>query len=464
MNPDASRSRAAWPPLRSALAESVWPAVPNPQAALLMALQYQLEESQWWPQDRLLEHQHGQLAGVLRHAWESVPFYRDRLAAAGYDPAARPQAEHAGAVLARMPPLARADIQAAGTALHARNLPAGHGQPRRGETSGSTGRPIVFLSSDLESLHWNAYTLRDHLWHGRDLGAKLCAIRFAKQEGALPGWGPATDAIFVTGPSAMLSISTPIEKQIEWLQRERPAYLLSYPSNLEALAEACVARGAVLEGLREVRTVSETLKPGLREKVRHAWNVPLTDIYSTKEAGYLALQCPRHEHYHVLSEHVIVEILDAQGAPCAPGQAGRMVITTLHKFAMPLIRYEIGDYGVAGAPCDCGRGLPVLEQILGRQRNMMRLPDGGRRWPLCDLTKMPDIPGVVQYQYRQAALDTLEVSLVTGPDFRREDEPRLTAFIHRKLEYPFNIRYRYCSEIARGAEGKFEDFICAVPE
>ena len=127
-----------------------------------------------------------------------------------------------------------------------------------------------------------------------------------------------------------------------------------------------------LPGLREVRTLGEASTPDLRALCREAWGVPLVDVYSAEEVGYIALQCPEHEHYHVQAESVLVEILDERGAPAPPGETGRVVVTDLHNFAMPLVRYEIGDYAEVGEPCACGRGLPVLRRIVGRVRNMLR--------------------------------------------------------------------------------------------
>ena len=89
-------------------------------------------------------------------------------------------------------------------------------------------------------------------------------------------------------------------------------------------------------------------------------------MYTCQEAGYLALQCPDYPHFHVQSENVLLEVVDDVGQPCGPGEVGRVLITSLNNFATPLIRYELGDYAEVGAPCPCGRGLPVLKRIMGR--------------------------------------------------------------------------------------------------
>ncbi len=440
--------------LRSSIPGQVWPAVPDNAGALALALQYQLMQSEWWPVERITQFQFAQFNSVVRHAVAQVPYYKARFAEIGFN---------AGSVLtpevfARLPVLTRRDVQSAGAALFAASIPAQHGGIASGETSGSTGAPVVFRSSLLEQLFWNAFTLRDHLWHRRDLSGRLAAVRYAPAGGTAASWGPATDAAFMTGDCAILHIDTDLSQQVDWLCERDPVYLLSYASNIRQLALAFMARGLRLPRLREVRSVSEVVGPELRTLVRGAWNVPLTDMYSAKEVGYIALQCPERDVYHVQSENVLVEIVDDYNRPCAPGQAGRVLLTALHKFAMPLIRYEIGDYAVPGEACACGRGLPTIREIRGRERNMMHLPNGDKRWPLCDLVKEPQLPGILQYQFVQKSHEHLELRLVVGPQYSRNLEPVLQEIVHRRLGYPFELAIFYGDSIPRSSGGKYEDF------
>jgi phenylacetate-CoA ligase len=445
--------------LRSAVDGMVWPSVPDGAGAAALAMQFQLAQSQCWSPEQLLSHQLQQIEIVLRHAFAHVPHYRVVLAGAGYQPDRKLTREH----FAQLPVLTRKAVQSIGAALFAVRMPAGHGNVHAGETSGSTGMPVVFRSSALEQLMWNAATLRDHEWHRRDRGGRLAAIRFAPGGGMTPGWGPATDVAFKTGDCPVLHIETAIDRQVDWLCEQNPVYLLSYPSNLAELARAFIARNLTLPRLRGVRSVSEAVRGDLRGLVHQAWGVGLTDMYTTKEVGYIALQCPDHDVYHVQSENVLVEIVDDDGNPCAPGQTGRVLVTALHNFAMPLIRYEIGDYAVAGEPCACGRGLPVIREILGRSRNMLHLPGGELRWPLCDLVKEPELPGIRQYQYIQKSPEHIEVHLVVGPQYTRVLEPTLEAIVQRRLGYPFKLSIFYHDDIARSASGKYEDFRCELP-
>lgn len=440
--------------LRSSMPGQLWPAVPDNAGALALALQYQFSRSEWWPAERIAQFQFVQLNSVVRHAFEQVPYYRAQLTAIGYTAASGLTPE----LLALLPVLTRRDIQAAGAALFAARSPLEHGAIVTGETSGSTGAPVVFRNSLLEQLFWNAFTLRDHLWHRRDLSGRLAAVRYAPAAGTSAGWGPATDTAFVTGDCAMLHIDTDVSRQIDWLCETDPVYLLSYASNIRELARAFMARGLRLPRLREVRSVSEVVGADLRTLVRQAWNVRLTDMYSAKEVGYIALQCPESDVYHVQSENVLVEIVDEHNKPCVPGQVGRVLLTALHKFAMPLLRYEIGDYAVPGEPCVCGRGLPTIREIRGRERNIMLLPNGEKRWPLCDLVKEPELPGILQYQFVQKSPERLELRLVVGPQYSHDLEPALRAIVHRRLGHPFEVAIVYGDSIPRGAGGKYEDF------
>lgn len=441
-----------------------WPAIPKPYAASKLAVLFQLEQTQWWPEERIREFQFRQLARVVEHACHSVPFYRKRFADAGLDPArvATPDC------WSRLPLLSRTDVQDAGTALHAEKVPKQHGRIGQVLTSGSTGRPIAALNTELTQFFWRVLTLRDHLWHKRDFRRSFAAIRDTDSPQAKPpegkradNWGDATRDVVATGPAALLTVHSSLDQQADWLMRHNPSYLLCYPSALLALARHFQSTGQKLSELREVRAFGEVLEPECRSMCREAWDVPIVDMYSSQEVGYLALQCPEHEHYHVQSEGALVEIVDEEGRQCGPGQIGRVVVTTMHNFAMPLLRYELGDYVEVGEPCTCGRGLPVLKRILGRKRNMFTLPDGRQRWPAFELDPtrafVASLP-VRQYQVIQRNPEQIEILVVAYRPLSETEEMGVREMVVKGLDYPFRITFTYVDEIPRTPGGKFEDF------
>lgn len=450
----------------SSLSSVAWPATPKPAGAALLALQFQLEQSQWWPADMLRARQMEQVDTLLKHAYQSIDFHRTRLSAAGY----APEQLLTDATWQAIPILTRSEIQQAGDALLSKQIPASHGSAKESQTSGSTGRPLKTYVTDITQFFWHAFTLRDHLWHRRDFSAKLGIIRYWPGNSASPpsglhfqGWGPSTDLAFHTGPSSVLSIDSSITQQAEWLLMEKPDYLLTHPTVARALAEHFIEHKLSLPSLQEVRTLSEALPLDLRALCQQAWKVPVVDMYTTREAGYIALQCPDYQHYHIQSESVLVEILDDNGLPCQPGEVGRVVITTLHNFAYPLIRYEIGDYAEAGDACPCGRGLPVIKRIMGRVRNMMQLPGGEQRWPLLNYKVYREIVPLRQLQLIQRNPDEMLVRLVTERPVTNDEESRLAEAIRASLGYHFALNFNYCEEIPRSKSGKFEDFICEIP-
>ncbi len=399
-----------------------------------------------------------QLQSLLKHAHDTLPFWRARLAAANFQPAVTPSTEW----LSTLPVLTRHEVQTLGDALACDKLPAQHGQVVQGMTSGSTGRPITFYGSELTQLFWRAFTLRDHLWQRRDFSTKLAAIRTGVEQLVTAGWGGATDSVYRTGPLATLNISTDIDAQLEWLREEDPDYLLSFSSNLRALAVRALELGIRLPKLREVRTFGEALPEDLRALCRRAWNVKLVDIYSAQEVGYIALQCPGHDHYHVQSENIIVEILDEHGTACAPGQIGRVVVSTLHNFAMPLIRYDIGDYAESGEPCACGRGLPVIRRILGRRRNLLILPDGRQHWPSYPSDQWAHIAPVRQLQMIQRTREDILLRIVAPRPLTPQESDGLISALQASLGHPFVMQIERVAAIPRAPNFKYEDFISEV--
>lgn len=456
-------------PFSSALPDIVWPAAVSPRGMATLSLLFQLERTQGWTAERLRDFQQAQLKSLLRHAAEHVPFYRGRLA--GLVDAT---GEAFWTQWQAMPLLSREDVQKADQDLLSRAVPDGHGELSEVFTSGSTGKPIRAVRSELWQLMWSAVTVREHLWHGRDLSRKLAAIRESgagkasyPQGQRFEHWGFSTGEIFKTGPCVSLNITTPIDDQLRWLGREEPDYLLTHPTMLDRLVRRGAEIGFRPTRLRQVLTISEVLAPGLRELCRREWGVPIVDTYSTREAGYLALQCPAAEHYHLQSESILVEILDSSGNACAPGEIGRVVVTPLHNLAMPLLRYDVGDYAEVGeaCPCPCGRGLPVIRRILGRRQNMLHLADGSERWPLLsssDIGKLLTLAPIRQYQFVQTHRDRIELRLQTARSLTDGEARAIVEQVRNKFGDGFRVELAFPKELARTAAGKFEDFLCLL--
>ena len=445
-----------------------WPGIFNRHGAAVASLLQQIEASQWWSPEDLRRHQLLQIQRLLAHARAHVPFYRNRLAAA--DPAAESGGTLTPEIWSAIPLLTRAEIQAAGERLFSHRIPQAHGEARPISSSGSTGRPVTVMVTNVQQLFWQVFTVRDHVWQRRDLSGTQAVIRsFADGKAEYPdgdrsaNWGRGIAGLYRTGPSVNLAITATVEQQAEWLERVRPTYLLTLPSVAAELAAHFRSSGRRLPSLRQVRTMAEPADHTLRDLCREAWGVGVADMYSAQETGYIALQCPEHEHLHVQAEGALVEVLDDDLRPCGPGQVGRVVVTPLHNFATPLIRYEVGDFAEVGDACPCGRGLPVLRRILGRVRNMCTLPDGGRVWPRLTEVRYTEIAPIRQFQVVQTEPAVLEVRLVATRGLTADEEDRLRDLINGRIGATFDIVFRYPDAIPRGPSGKYEEFRSDLP-
>lgn len=425
-------------------------------SAEVMALLHERRVSERLPLEALERLQRTMLLAVARHSATNSRHFAARMKAAGLVPSAL--GKEGG--LARLPPLTREELVRAGDTLFCKSCPSSHGPIATATTSGSTGEPVTVRRTGLCHWHWLAYTLREHLWHNRDFAGRLAVVRATISEPIeTPDWGPPANLLFRTGPGSAMPPSRSVQELCQWLAGFDPDHLLVLPSTLAALVAELAQIGQRLARLKSIRTLSETLHPELRESTSRVLGVPIHDSYTSQEGGIMATQCPAGS-YHV-SETILLEVLDAAGQPCGVGEIGRIVITDLINFATPLIRYEIGDYAEVGAPCACGRGLPVIRRFLGRERNLVLLPDGTRHWPMVGFPRWGEAYPVRQFQFVQLDRTTILARMSASGRPDAAQEARLTAIIQNALHHPFDIRYEWHgTPLPRGPGGKFEEFLC----
>lgn len=441
----------------STMPHCVWPAIPSDVGAQALALQFQLERSQWMSPDDIRLAQFRQLRHVLDEACVKIEYWTDALRQIDFQ-SGQPLT---GEQLTALPVLTRSDLQRLGSSLLNMSVPSQHGMVSKAHTSGSTGTPVAFYQTDLTRHFWSALTLREHFWQHRDFKGTLAAIRSNVENDQASNWGFSTASVIATGPVFMLNIRADICDQLDWLVEMNPDYLITHPSNLHALAKGALQHGIGLPNLKQLRTFGEVLTEETRQLCRSIWGSEIADIYSSEEAGYIALQCD-HGAYHIQSENLLVEIVDDNGQPARLGQIGRVVVTTLHNFAMPLIRYDIGDYAESGVDCPCGRGLPVIRRIMGRQRNMLKLPDGTEHWPSFPEDQWVGIAPIQQLQVVQKRLDEVVLKIKSERALTEAEMLSLIEIFKTTLAFPYRISIEQVSSIPRGKNAKFEDFISEI--
>jgi phenylacetate-coenzyme A ligase PaaK-like adenylate-forming protein len=329
------------------------------------------------------------------------------------------------------------------------------------KSSGSTGMPVEFLFDAnhqigryaariryLRANHWSPW--RRNVW--------IVAMTSADDGGI--------DSRLQRSPLRMrshfLPVFDPFERQVELLMETRPEFLYTMPSNLEGLLRVFETVKTRPRDLKRIFTGAEVLEDSLRERVWRELGVAISDNFGSTE-GFISWQCPSGS-YHVNAEHMLVEIVDQRNQPVAPGQMGKVLITTLENQLMPLIRYEIGDYAMASNDvCSCGRTLPVMGKVVGRGINLFRL-SGDRQvspWPLVGPLK--DRPQFLQFQIIQKNFDQYLIRYVADEEVSRDAQDEIRAAFSTILGLEVALSFERIDSIPRTAGGKFMTALSMLP-
>lgn len=383
------------------------------------AMLAELEVTQWLTREGIEAYQTRQLNTLLQTALAHSPWHADRLRAADLEAAVR-----GGAVtladLQRLPTMNKRDARENVERLVWRGVPGG---VFKYTTGGSSGEPLIFYFGRERQAADAAGRFRARRWWGVEPGDRELYL-----------WGAPvelnkTDRIktvrdrlvnqlllnaFEMSPARM-------DQYLRATERWNPKAIYGYASSLALLAAHAEARGIRprLPALRVVSSTGEPLFPHQRELIERVFGVPVSVEYGARDAGLMALESPDGVLLQTSETHII-EVLDDAGNPAEEGEA---VITSLVSAAQPFIRYRTGDVvRRSGRPDPGGRGLAVLDAVVGRQTDFIVAPDGRIMHALALIYVLRAVPGVAQFKLIQHAVNQLEVQVV--PDARWDDVAR----------------------------------------
>ncbi len=337
-----------------------WPMLASDRNAAILALQGQFRQIECCRPDEVFRHQLSQIATLIRHAADTVPFYRDRLGHFANNSLALLTSETFGEV----PILKKAELKRFYRKLVSRRVPKKHGGLEKVHTPELDGRPPFLLRTGVNSLIDDALTLRDHIRHGRFSHLTHVAVIPLRNETDTTetkvSWVPGIQ----TGDAIVLDGTQKTERVFSKVLDHEPAYLSCSQQMLDRLIEHSRKIGITPKYLLEVRTEGAGRDGALWRRCLHGcdsdWGVLLQHRFTLHDMATIAFECSEQSGHHIQPESVLVEVLDDQNAPCPTGHPGRVVITTLQNFAMPLLRYDIGIQGAFTTPCRCGWSLPLL--------------------------------------------------------------------------------------------------------
>ena len=423
-----------------------------------VALRRQLEDSQWWPADRLERHRIERLRAFLGQIGRTVPYYRGLFAREGFDPSRVDTL----AALQALPFLTKSVIRANVEQLEAE----GHGPLSRYNTGGSSGEPLIFYIGKSRKSHDVAAKWRATRWWGVDIGDPELVV-----------WGSpvelgAQDRIRQLRDTLMRSHLLPafemspanLDRFVDTIRRARPAMLFGYPSSLSLIAQHARKKGIAMDklGIKVAFVTSEKLYDEQRRTIAETYGCPVANGYGARDAGFIAHECPSGS-LHISAEDIIVETVRPDGSPAARGEAGEIVVTHMSTADFPFVRYRTGDVGVlSDASCACGRGLPVLAEVQGRATDFVVAQDGTIMHGLALIYTVRDLPGVERFKIVQHSRDLTEVLLVTNAHFDPASELRIMNDFKTRLGQAVEVRVSRVNEILPEKSGKFRYVVSHV--
>lgn len=417
-----------------------------------------LEETQWWPREKLEALQLARLRALLSHAYRHVPYYRERLDAAGMAQGAIENVADLRKLPLLTKPLIRGNSERL-KSVEARGL-------ARFNTGGSSGEPLVFWIGRERVSHDVAAKWRATRWWDVDIGDPEIVVWGSPIElKAQDRLRAVRDRLFRTHLLAAFEMSGPrLDEYVDMLRSVRPRMVFGYPSSIGVIAEHACRRGKRLDdlGVKVVFVTSERLYDHQRAVIERAFACPVANGYGGRDAGFIAHQCPAGG-MHITAEDIVVEIVDEQGAPLPVGQEGEVVITHLATRDFPFIRYRTGDVAVMDEhACACGRGLPLLKAIQGRTTDFVTAADGTLMHGLSLIYVIRDIPGVENFRIVQESLQETSVQLVINGQFSPEDGQAIERGLKQRLGPDVKVKLEQVDEIQRESSGKYRYIMSRV--
>lgn len=413
----------------------------------------ELEAGQWLPREALCEIQRRKLSLLLEHAWWHCPFYRRRFEQAGLDPRSVTGPDN----LAALPLLTKSDIRQFGHEFTWPHVPRG---PQRYSTGGSTGEPLVFYFDRRRQAYDQAARMRTHRWFGADIGQPEVylwgsPVELNRQNRIRRFRDRLLNCLML---DAFDMSASRMDEYLRRIADFNPVSLFGYPSSLALLARRARRTGLAvrLPRLRAVFVTGETLIQNDRHEIESYFQVSTANCYGSREAGFLAHQCPEGQ-LHVTDENVILEILDDRDKPVGAGERGRVVITHLDTFAMPFIRYATGDLARRAPdtnPCPCKRNLSVIQSVEGRKTDFLVSADGTVRHALSAIYVLRELDAIREYRIVQAADCAVTVEVVCADGLGTELRDLIACRLRMVLGDHTPVRVEEVDSIEPHASGK----------
>ena len=388
----------------------------------------QLKKDQWKDFQQLKNIQFKKLKAIIKHAYNYVPYYHRLFSSAKF----RPEEIRNHDDIRKIPLTSKQDTQKNYLDMVPRGIDASKLPSRF--TSGSTGIPLKVVSDYSEGSYINAVTKYPFFECGVKLSDNFVTVWGRGAQSI--AWGKKYVRLLETVSETTVPLFPP-EKLVNVLRQINPDVLNTFPSVLSTLANYDVS------GInpRLIFTQGEVVTQHCRDVVKKMFNSDLFETYGSVEFGQLAFECNEHCGLHVITNGAYIEFVNEDGEYVSPGEQGEIIVTGLYNYAMPLIRYRIGDLGIPNdKKCPCGRSWPLIKSIQGRINDYLILSSGRKvswlyllRLILYDEEFKKNVFSISQYQIIQDRKNRIILKVVKGKEFN----PKMLERIKNNVETEF---------------------------
>jgi len=388
----------------------------------------QLKKDQWKDRSQLKNVQFKRLRAIIKHAYDYIPYYHRLFSSAKIKPEDIRSYEDIG----KIPLTSKQDVQKNYLYMVPRGIDVSKLSSRF--TSGSTGIPLKIVEdySLMRSSYGTALNLYPFFECGVKPNDKFVLINARPQSIVWP-----RKYVILLGSVPVISI--PLfshEKLVKILRCLDPDVIWTFPPVLSSLANYDVS------GInpRMVITQGGMVTQDFRDFIKKVFGSEVYETYGSVEFGHMAFECNQHCGLHIITNGVYIEFVDEHGEHVSPGEQGEIIVTGLHNYTMPLIRYRIGDLGIpSNEKCSCRRSLPLIKSIQGRVYEQIILPSGRKIssphiYPFIYNELKENVFSISQYQIIQEQKNRIVFKIVKGKNF----DPQILERIKNNLETYFN--------------------------
>lgn len=394
-----------------------------------------------------------QLRNLLSHAAARSPFWAHRLGAK----ASVPNGDPSG-----LPILSRGDLCTQVEGEGALIKPDERLRAQAHATSGSSGAPVRFFVSEMNVNYNMIRSTAQYFMEGRDLTLDRTALNYDRTPGKQgfevdkkPSWLGALTPFIRSGGNREIKLLR-CDASALWgeLKKDPIGYLSVAPRLLEWLLQTVSPQEMKDAGAAMLILFAEPLDKRTRAKFS-AVGIPARASYSCEEVGPIALECARFpERYHVATSNVIVEIARGGEIELGDAKVGRVLVTHLHSYATPFIRYDVGDFASLEDFCPCGHDGPVLTNIVGRSKGLLSHPDGRLTPFYAPGGEMMTIAEFDDYRIRQTAPSTLVVEIGGRTSLSASEHAAFADLVGAQAGSDFEIVVAPVAQIDWGANVK----------